>query len=45
MDSSSISGEYGLIGVLLLLFVVGGIVSVLVYGGLKLSLKNPDDIP
>ena len=45
MENSGLSGEYALFGVLLLLMIVGGIVSVLAYAGLKLSLKNPDDIP
>jgi hypothetical protein len=32
-------------GVLFVLFLIGGVVSLLVYGGLKLTLRNPDDIP
>jgi hypothetical protein len=45
MENPGVSGEYGLFGVLIVLFIVGGIVSLLVYAGLKLGLKNPEDIP
>ncbi len=38
-------GEYGLFGVLFVLGFIATIVSVLVYGAIKLSLKNPEDIP
>ena len=45
MENSSVGGEYGLVGLLLVLTVVVGVLGVLAYAGLKLSLKNPDDIP
>ena len=45
MENPGLPGEYGLFGVLFVLIVLGGVLSVLGYAALKLSLKNPDDIP
>lgn len=45
MENPGVSGWYGLVGVLAIVFVLGGMVSLLLYGALKLGLRNPDDIP
>ena len=45
MENPGLPGEYGLFGTLLLLGFIACVVGVLVYGGIKLSLKNPEDIP
>jgi hypothetical protein len=45
MENGGLSGEYGLVGLICVFLALGGLVSLAVYGALKLGLKNPDDIP
>lgn len=44
-ENPGLPGEYGAFGLLLALAFVAMVVGTLAYGFLKLSLKNPDDVP
>jgi hypothetical protein len=45
MESAGVPGEYGLVFAVLVLCFVGGVISLFGYAAVKLSLKNPEDIP